>query len=176
MEEMESDLVMIRRMARGDRAALEELYDRHAKKVYGLALRLTGSRETAGRMTVDVFRSAWEHAWIYRQESHQVRTWLLKMCRVLADQNNEGDPERPPEAVRLTLPVSGERVREAVDRLPKKQREILDLLYFRKMTRKQAAGELDEPIPTVTLRTHSAFLKLRRNFGRRGQVGEAERG
>ncbi len=49
------DEPLVRRAQRGDRAAFEALYRRHAGRVYALALRMSGSRARAEELTQDVF-------------------------------------------------------------------------------------------------------------------------
>ncbi|SDD01341.1 RNA polymerase sigma-70 factor, ECF subfamily [Melghirimyces thermohalophilus] len=159
-----SDLSLVCRMARGDRKALAELYDRYAANVYGVAVELTDSEEAA-ELTDEVFRSAWKYAGFYQQRSRQVPTWLLKMCRDLAVQDRRIDQGRLPESVHLESPVSKADVIDAVNRLPEKQREVLRLLFFQGLTRRQVAEALGEPVRNVTFRTQSAFFKLKRTIG-----------
>ena len=58
---------LICRMTRGETRALRELYARHARLVYGLALRIVGDKEAAEEICQDVFLRAWEKADTYRQ-------------------------------------------------------------------------------------------------------------
>ena len=50
-----SDADLLRRVRARDRAAAEELYDRHAARLYAVALRVTGDRDVAGRVLEEAF-------------------------------------------------------------------------------------------------------------------------
>lgn len=54
------DAVLAARAAGGDREAFEGLYRRHAARVHGLCLRLTGDRGRAEALTQDTFVKAWQ--------------------------------------------------------------------------------------------------------------------
>lgn len=178
MKGMGSDLVLIRRMSRRDREALKELYKLHSPRVYGLALRLTGSEKTAEAVTTEVFRQAWERAPEYKLDGPRVLTWLLKVCRLVADRVNgtlsmEKQEEEP---VYLAVPLDRERLLEGMGKLSEQQEQVLELLFYQRRTRRQAAEELGVDLQTITSQTHSAYLKLRKSFGRRVAIGIESRG
>ena len=53
--ELIEDAELIRRMTCGETQALRELYARHGRVVYGMALRILGDQEGAEEITQDVF-------------------------------------------------------------------------------------------------------------------------
>ena len=55
------DRKMQQRLARGEAAALGELYDRFASLVHGLAHRVLGDERAADGITREVFAHVWEH-------------------------------------------------------------------------------------------------------------------
>ena len=55
------DRKMQQRLARGEAAALGELYDRFASLVHGLAHRVLGDERAADGITREVFIHVWEH-------------------------------------------------------------------------------------------------------------------
>ncbi len=55
------DRKMQQRLARGEAAALGELYDRFASLVHGLAHRVLGDEHAADRVTREVFVHVWQH-------------------------------------------------------------------------------------------------------------------
>lgn len=59
LEPPEPDSVLAARAAAGDRGAFEQIYRRHAARVHGLCLRLTGERTRAEALTQDTFVKAW---------------------------------------------------------------------------------------------------------------------
>lgn len=54
----------------------------------------------------------------------------------------------------------GERVRDAVDRLPEVLRRVVVLVYYQGLKYREAAEILDVPVGTVKSRLHAAICKL----------------
>jgi hypothetical protein len=65
-EPEEPDASLVARMALGDASSLATLYDRHAARLLGLAVRLLGNRVEAQDLLHDVFLEAWRKANDYR--------------------------------------------------------------------------------------------------------------
>ncbi|GIJ45053.1 hypothetical protein Val02_19390 [Virgisporangium aliadipatigenens] len=63
-------------LAAGSATALNEVYDRHAAAVHGLALRITGDSRESAAITRDVFVELWEHPYRYDAGVGTLRGWL----------------------------------------------------------------------------------------------------
>lgn len=70
---------LLRGLRRGDAAAFETLYRRHASPLYGLAVRLTCRPSEAEELTQEVFVRAWEHRSDFRSLEHFAR-WLKRVA------------------------------------------------------------------------------------------------
>ena len=68
------------RVARGDRAAFGELYDRLAPTMLSLAYRMLGAQREAEDLVHDVFIECWQNAAV-RQTRGSVRAWFLVRTR-----------------------------------------------------------------------------------------------
>ena len=77
----DADLVLMRRMARGERNALSSFYDRHAGVALALARRTLGDAADAEEAVQDAFVSVWRRAATFRPGSAAPRTWLLAIVR-----------------------------------------------------------------------------------------------
>src|SRR5579875_1748588 len=71
------DNALLDRVLAGDTAAFEQLYDRHSKAAYGLAMRILGEQGSAEDVVQDAFLTVWRQAETYGQERGSVRSWLL---------------------------------------------------------------------------------------------------
>src|SRR2546426_7456293 len=81
MSDPESDRRCIDRMAAGDTAALEELYDRYGDLLYSLALRIVGSPSDAEEVLQDTWVQAWRNAGHYDAGRGAVGAWLVTIAR-----------------------------------------------------------------------------------------------
>ena len=176
-----TDETLFRLIARTKPDALDELYNRYNRMVFGLALNLVGDRATAEEITLDVFTRVWERAETYRPDRAKVSTWLISITRyqsidvlrrrgtrpeqhsvnwseALSNIAQDGkSPEQMTEAA-----MRRERILEAVSRLPDDQKQVLSLAYFAGYTHSQIAEALNQPLGTVKTRIRLAMQKLRR--------------
>ncbi|MFD8385683.1 sigma-70 family RNA polymerase sigma factor [Streptomyces sp. NPDC059679] len=74
------DRRMQQRLARGEAAALGELYDRFASLVHNLAHRVLEDEEAADRVTREVFGYAWENPDAYDPKQGTLRSWIATLA------------------------------------------------------------------------------------------------
>lgn len=67
--------------ARGERFALRALYEREARWLLGVAMRIVRDREQAEDVLHDAFLQVWQHAATYRPELGSARGWLYTIVR-----------------------------------------------------------------------------------------------
>src|SRR6478672_757625 len=177
-EDRAGDQAALARMAGGDGDAVAELYDRHARPIYSLALRILGDATEAEDVVQDVFAQAWRQASRYSASRGAVAAWLLTLARSRAIDRLRSRRARPAGVsddrvadrladVRPTADVqvlSSEqvaRVRAALDELPLLQRAAIELAYFEGLTHAEIADRLEQPLGTVKTRIRLAMTKLR---------------
>lgn len=157
---------------------MAELYDRHARPIYSLALRILGEPAEAEDVVQDVFSQAWRQASAYSASRGAVAAWLLTLTRSRAIDRLRARRARPmgvrDERVADTLADAGPpadlqvlsseqvvRVRAALDELPLLQRAAVELAYFEGLTHAEIAARLEQPLGTVKTRIRLAMLRLR---------------
>jgi len=177
-EDRASDQSALSRMAQGEGDAVAELYDRHARPVYSLALRILGDVTEAEDVVQEVFSQAWRQASRYNTSRGAVAAWLLTMARSRAIDRLRARRSRPKSAsdehaadtiVDTALPVDSQvisfeqitRVRAALDELPMLQKLAIELAYFEGFTHAEIAERLEQPLGTVKTRIRLALMKLR---------------
>ncbi|MDQ0761633.1 sigma-70 family RNA polymerase sigma factor [Streptomyces canus] len=146
------DRKMQQRLARGEAAALGELYDRFASLVHGLAHRVLGDERAADGITREVFVHVWEHPEAYDPKQGPLRSWVAGLTHRLAVQRL-----RATETAALTQGTDGSteelerKVRHAsvaaradyiVQSMPTPLRAALELAYFQRRDYRQAAADL----------------------------------
>jgi RNA polymerase sigma-70 factor (ECF subfamily) len=183
-EEMLVELV--RAIAAGDQRALHALYQRTHRIVFTLMVRMTGSRETAEELTVDVFHQVWRRASTFDGAGGTVIGWVMNQARSRAidrlrfDQrkkraNPDGDHDlavgseaNPHEA--LDARDQGRRLRSALTVLTPDERVAIETAFFSELTYSEVAVRLNQPLGTVKTRIRSGLAKLRQAL-----AGTAER-
>src|SRR5215813_1491458 len=73
------DALLIERIAGGDQDAVAELYDRHARRAYGLALRVTSDPTLAEDAVQEAFCAIWRRAESFRQSRGSASSWVLAL-------------------------------------------------------------------------------------------------
>jgi RNA polymerase sigma-70 factor, ECF subfamily len=184
-EERLADRAALARMARGDEGGLAELYDRHARLVFSLALRILQNRADAEDVVQEVFAQVWTQARRYEGERGSVAGWMLMMARSRAIDRLRARRARPEAAGQTpdtqnmadrsptqdVLLLSNEEVgklRQALDALPAVQRTALELAYYEGLTHAEIADRLSEPLGTIKTRIRQAVIKLRESLTGRG--------
>jgi RNA polymerase sigma-70 factor (ECF subfamily) len=177
-EDRAGDHAALARMARGEGDAVAELYDRHARPIYSLALRILGDATEAEDIVQEVFSQAWKQAARYNASRGAVGAWLLTLTRsraidrLRAKRARPGDvsDERvagelvdagPPADLLVLSSEQVARVRAALDELPLLQRAAIELAYYEGLTHAEIADRLEQPLGTVKTRIRLAMLKLR---------------
>lgn len=170
MSDALSDVEVVKRIAGGDRRALEALYKRHSDRTFKFLLRLTANRSAAEDLTHDVFLEVWKSAARFEERS-SVGTWILSIARYkaldqrrrqrsLTEQDLPGRAEQSPEVAAMQT-SSRNYLQECVEKLTPEHREIIDLVYYHENSVKEVAAILDIPEATVKTRMFYARKKLK---------------
>jgi RNA polymerase sigma-70 factor, ECF subfamily len=166
-----SDGELIQRAAGGDRSAFEQLYQRYARPVFGLALRRLGDRGRAEDAVQETFASVWRSAGSYKPERGPGAPWLYAVARnAIVDRarsRSEPPTEVPEEAAREPGPSElaeqgwvAWRVHRALEELPEREREVVSLAYWSGLSQSEVAEFLGVPLGTVKTRTRAALMHL----------------
>lgn len=164
----------MQRVAARDPEAFELLYDRYHRLVYGVALRVLGDAAAAEDVTQGVFLKLWSSpdsfsagnfgAWIARV----ARNRSLDVVRSRSARSTDEIPASLPDddvlEERAIARIDGERVREALNRLPAEQRDLLELGFFAGITHEQIARRTGVPLGTVKTRIRTGLRRLRQTL------------
>src|SRR5262245_50634066 len=163
----EIDRLIVRRMAAGGHLALGELYDRHARLLFSLALRIVRERSDAEDVLQETFAQAWRQANRFEAARGTVVGWLVTVARSRAldrlrqrrsQREGSADFERVADSVadpsrgldlQLVTAEQADRVRRALAALPDELRIPLELAYYEGLSQSEIAERLRTPLGTI---------------------------
>ncbi|MGW6744222.1 sigma-70 family RNA polymerase sigma factor [Streptomyces sp. NPDC055025] len=149
------DRRMQQRLARGEAAALGELYDRFAPLVHSLANRVLDDNAAADRVTREVFSHVWDNPGAYDPKQGSMRSWVANITRETAvdrfrrteaeayEASGEGtEEEREELEEKIRRASAAARADYIVRSMPAPLWAALELAYFRRRNYRQAAADL----------------------------------
>jgi RNA polymerase sigma-70 factor (ECF subfamily) len=110
-DDRSGELALARQAAAGDESAFERLYRAHSGRVFGLCLRMSGSRQRAAELTQDVFVHIWQRLGSWRGES-ALSSWIYRLTVNLVLSNVRGEQRRQNREMTDTDTEGGERTGE----------------------------------------------------------------
>lgn len=167
------DYELVKRAVDGDQKAFAELMERYRDAIFFMLLKMVNNRDDADDLTIEAFGKAFNRIKQY-QPSYAFSTWLFKIAS-----NNCIDflrKEKKKKMVSLDNSISGEdgdemtfevrdnepdpeetfmkgqkaeTMREVVEKLKPRYRDLVVLRYFKEYSYEEIADELDLPLGTV---------------------------
>lgn len=172
-----SDDSLMARVARGDRDALEVLYDRYAARVLGFSLQILGDRPAAEELLQESFWQVWQSAATFPSQHLSFTSWLFRIARNLSAAANsqqnlahQGVKEMMDEDATLEPNLEGTKIRNALRSLPHEQRQVIKLAYFHGMTRQEIANSMGETLDTISGRARLGLRKLQETLERNDKI------
>jgi RNA polymerase sigma-70 factor (ECF subfamily) len=176
----DEDLMQL--VPRGDAAAFEVVYERHADAAFSLAYRMVGSRGLAEDVVQEAFLNLWRSGARYDRARGSVRTWVLGIVhhraidalrrsfvherRRAGDEGIEDSLETGERTdVEVARREEARTVRGALEGLPTEQVQVIELAYFGGFTHTEIAAMLDTPVGTVKGRMRLGLQKMRAQLG-----------
>jgi len=158
---------------RGEREAFDGLVERYQRDIYRLCYRYLNDPQDANDMAQEVFLKAYRAIDRFRGDS-SFSTWLYRIAvntclNFRSSRRPEGEPlpDTLPDGHAGVLDAMVEderarRVREAVSRLPEKQRATLILKIYHELTHEEVAGIVGSSVGTVKANLFHALGNLRK--------------
>lgn len=173
------------RFQAGDAEAMKAVVQAYRKRLIGFIRLFTWSREIAEEIAQEVFLTTFQD----RRKIHgpaKIRPWLFTIARrkiaremgkgkYKAEIAVEGDVlcqlalEVPPQQLGdLQVQELGLHLRQALDNLRPKEREVLMLRFFGDLQIKEIAAVMDIPMGSVGVNISRALAKVRKHLEEQG--------
>jgi RNA polymerase sigma-70 factor (ECF subfamily) len=181
LAELESadDRVLVTAFLDGRREAFDVIVERHRRHVYQLCFRFMGNHEDASDLAQDVFVRAFKGLRNFKNEA-SLGTWLYRVAVNVclnrrALKRPETEPLDPAQHIDVRLDSPLDRVlrdekavvvRQAIEKLPPKQRATLVLRVYQELSHEEIAAVLGSSVGAVKANFFHALGNLRRHLQR----------
>lgn len=171
---MQLDLLVSKFQER-DEKAFETLYDMYSNSMHGVIYNIVRDRDIAEEVMQDVFIKAWHNADSYSAKKGRFFTWLINIARNAAiDKTRSKAFKNSKKNLQaeffvdilenqdnLNSQTDAIGIQKFVKKLAKKCIEVIELLYFKGYTQKEASETLDMPVGTIKTRNRNCINELR---------------
>lgn len=170
-------------VGRGDRAALRQVYDLTAAKLFGICLRICGERASAEDVLQTVYIKVWERAGQFDAARASPITWLATIARngaidwrrsVAGRAVRDALPETAAFAVAdeapradqlLVAAEEGEQLHRCLDELEARTRTCIRSAFFDGSTYAELAERENVPLGTMKSWIRRGLLRLKDCLG-----------
>lgn len=163
----------IREFLEGDRKSFDRLVLKYRAQVYRLCYRFTGNHHDADDQAQEAFLRAYRglpnfrgqsrfSTWLYRIAVNTCLNWASARKSRSEPLSEELADPGPGQAERLLHEQQSVAVREAVARLPERQRATLVLRVYHGLSHREIAEVMESPIGTVKANFFFALQNLRK--------------
>jgi RNA polymerase sigma-70 factor (ECF subfamily) len=169
------DLVLLGRVAEGDRDAFRRLYSHYHRRLHRFLMRLTRERQVTEEVINDTMMVIWQHAADFRGAS-RVSTWILgiayrRALKTLERTRNASAQDvivataNAPDGALLDMLSQGTETHDWIDRaltqLSPEHRMVIELAYFLGLSCEEIAEIVGCPLGTVKTRMFYGRERLR---------------
>jgi len=169
---------LIQQFQKKDKIAFETLYDMYAENICGVINVILKDPERSQELCQDVFVKIWNKSDQYDTSKGRFFTWILNIARntaidELRSKSHKNQKKNLPVDSLVGIYENSEDLNGKIDTiglqsqlkgLKDKCILLIDLLYFKGYTQKEAAKELKTPIGTIKTRIRSCISEIRKKM------------
>lgn len=166
---------LVKQFQNKDQVAFRQLYTMYSNSIHGVVYNIVKDTAIADELMQDVFIKAWQKADTYSSKKGRFFTWILNIARNAAidkirsksfkqskqnlDADNFVDMITSNENLDSKTDAIG--IKKFVTNLGQKCKDVIELLYFKGFTQKEASEELNMPLGTIKTRNRNCIQQLR---------------
>jgi RNA polymerase sigma-70 factor (ECF subfamily) len=169
------DTDLLARIIDGDEEALRQLYAAYRLRLWRYVWQQVGGEaDLVEEVLQDVFLAVWHGAGTFRRRA-SISTWIFRIAHNICANTSRSRshrplsarlPETPPPAASTSIGtyaspeeqvVERLALTEAIDRLPAKHRQVLELVFYQGFTCEEAGHILE--VPTGTIKSRLSYAR-----------------
>lgn len=172
---MEQPDFLIQSMQQGNERAFSKIYTMYSEAIYGIIYSIVLDDDIAEEVLQDVFIKIWKKSDSYNIKKGRFFTWILNIARNTAIDRTRSKSFKNARKNLSTsnfvdILTSGENlnrktnaigIMKFVEKLKPTCIKIIDLLFFKGFTQKDAAENLEIPLGTLKTRNRNCLKDLR---------------
>lgn len=162
-------------LAKKDDKAISLLYDHYADTLYGVAFKIVKDENLAQDILQDSFIKIWKKAGSYDSSKAKLFTWLFRITRNTAIDKLRNIANKWDKEVQMGFSdVYSARfnginpefldIQQNLEKIEVKYKIVLDALFFKGMTQREASEELNIPLGTIKSRLKIGLRELRKIY------------
>ncbi len=175
----ETGLSILQRIAKKDKMAVEECFDKYGGLVWSIAKKFTNSREDAEDAVQDIFIDIWKYAGRFDAAKSAELSFIVLIARrrlidrlrkfnrqpemFLLDEvaNNQSDGWDK----KLQMQIEIQQAVRELNKLNPQQRKVMQMVIYAGMTQSEIAETTGLPLGTVKSLIRRGFRKIRQSYG-----------
>ncbi len=166
---------LILRLQQKDEKAFERLYTLYSESIFGVINSVLHDTEASEEVLQDVFIKVWDNCESYSKKKGRFFTWLLNIARNAAidktrsksfkNQKKNLTQEYFVDILEnknsFSTKVDAIGIKKYIKKIGEDCKKVIDLLFFKGYTQKEASEELEIPLGTIKTRNRLCINKLR---------------
>lgn len=170
------NLLLLGKIAAGDRQAFAQLYDGTSAQLYAVSLKILGRKDRAEDALQEAFIRIWHNAGEYTPGRGTVLTWMISIVRYRAFDliryhkvRGEEDIENSEFSAEDELQgLSSEQQKQldfCLKELESQQQQAIHLAFFRGLTHQEVTNHMESPLGTTKSLIRRGMQSLKRCLG-----------
>ena len=166
---------LILRLQKKDEKAFERLYELYSESIFGVINSVVRDEGAAEEILQDVFIKVWDNSPSYSSKKGRFFTWLLNIARNAAIDKTRSKAYKNKKKnltheyfvdilehkSSFSSKIDAIGIKKYIEVLEPICKKVIDLLFFKGFTQKEASKELDMPLGTIKTRNRICINKLR---------------
>ncbi|WP_378184103.1 RNA polymerase sigma factor [Aquimarina sp. SS2-1] len=166
---------LISQLQQKNEKAFQRIYEMYAENIFGVIYTILRDETLSEEVLQDVFVKVWDKADSYSEKKGRFFTWILNIARNAAidktrsvafknaKQNQSADyfVDILEEKSNFSNKIDAIGIKKYINVLEPICKKVIDLLFFKGFTQKEASEELDIPLGTIKTRNRICINKLR---------------